>query len=418
MTEAGLIEDHSWKFSPSKLSTYKECPRKYKFRYIDGLKRTGQTVEQFLGTCVHSSFEALYENLQKGRLMSEEAVLGVFEEAWDKDVAGVVPQPDDTEAWKSVGRQCVTNYYREFRPFTNDTTNAVERRIGFDLVLDGQKYRVEGFIDRLASGKDGAFEIHDYKTAKNLPNQAHVDEDWQLAIYELALRSEWPKFDGPVRLIWHYVRHGRSLVSTRTKEQLAALEAEVRGVIRAIKADHDFKPVESNLCGWCEYKPLCPLFAHGVELEKLTPELRSSDEGRQAVDSLEALDQKKRALRADIRALEAEQESLEERLLRYAKERGLAAVSGTHVDAVLTEKESWKWPTKTHGEEKLLALEAELKETPLWKDASHFDGARLLERMKGWPADWKKIAESVLGRYAQRVAETALKLRKRRDDAD
>src|SRR5258708_6246757 len=192
-----MIEDHSTKFSPSKLSTYKECPQKYKFRYIDGLKRQGQTVEQFLGTCVHKSFETLYEGLQKGKPLAEAEAISLFESEFNLGFAGLLPghdgKPPVREEWLTVGRTCITNYYRQYAPFDQDRTVAVEKRIGFKFEVDEREFRLEGFIDRLAiSNSDEAFEIHDYKTAKNLPNQEHADEDMQLALYEIAVRTEWP----------------------------------------------------------------------------------------------------------------------------------------------------------------------------------------------------------------------------------
>jgi putative RecB family exonuclease len=419
-----MIEDHSSKFSPSKLSAYKDCPQKYKFRYIDGVKRKGQTVEQFLGTCVHKAFEALYEGLQQGRRMSQAEAASLFESEFNLGFAGLLPghdgKPPVKEDWLQVGRDCIANYYRANEPFDQDRTVAVERRIGFPLEIGGEVYRIEGFIDRLAlSNTDEAFEIHDYKTAKTLPNQEHVDQDWQLALYEIAVRHEWPDTK-KVRLVWHYVRHGKSLASHREFGQLQALRAEVAQTVEAIKKDHEFKPVESPLCGWCEYRAICPVFAHGENLLKLPPELRSADEGRQAVDAAERISERKRQLRAEIRDLETEEAKLEAQILRFAEKHGYKAVSGTEVDAVVVEKDIVRWPTKTHEAQKLAALEAELMAHPLWPSVSHFDGHRLLEGLKAqdWPEGWRKTAEDALTRYAQRARETALRLRKRRDADD
>lgn len=419
-----MIEDHSTKFSPSKLSTYRECPQKYKFRYIDGLKRQGQTVEQFLGTCVHKAFETLYEGKQKGKLLPESEAVALFEAEFNLGFAGLLPghdgKPPVREDWLVVGRTCIHNYYRQYEPFDQDRTVAVEKRIGFKFEVDEREYRLEGFIDRLAiSNADEAFEIHDYKTAKNLPNQEHADEDMQLALYEIAVRTEWPDTK-QVRLVWHYVRHGKSLTSHRSSERLEELRREVAQTVASIKRDTEFKPVESTLCAWCEYKALCPVFSHGENLLKLPPELRSSDEGRQAVDAYFELDERKRALRADIKALEHEQEKLEAQLLEFAKRGGFKTISGSHADAAVVEKDAVKFPTKTGEPAKFAALEAELMAHPLWPAVSHFDAHRLLDGLKAkdWPEGWRRTAEDALGRYAQRVREASLRLRRRRDADD
>ncbi len=419
----GLVEDSSRKFSPSKLAAYKECPRKYKFRYIDRLKRQGQTVEQFLGTCVHSAFEALYEGLQKGRTLTQAETVAVFEKAWEAGFAEVVAGPEgapNKQDWGNVGRQCVENYYRQYSPFKQDRTVAVEKRIGFPVEVEGNSYLLEGFIDRLAlSADDEAFEIHDYKTAKNLPAQAYVDQDWQLALYEIAVRHQWPD-TGVVRLRWHYVRHGKTLTSTRTAEQLAALKGEVDALIGKLKADHEFPPHESALCNWCEYRSLCPLFSHGEKLAAAPIELRSQDEGRKAVDQLSSLEEKRKALRAQIKEIEAQEEPLKERLIAYAAKHGYQVVSGTHDEAAITPKDQWKFPTKTESPDRFESLEGALRETPLWKSVAHFDAHRFLDGWKAneWPADLRALADKVVERFAQRVTETALRLRRRRDADD
>jgi putative RecB family exonuclease len=418
-----MIEDTSTKFSPSKLATYRECPQRYKLRYIDGVKREGQTVEQYLGTCVHGAFEDLYASAQKGRTLTEPETVAAFESRWLKDVAAVLPGhdgPPDAQAWSNLGRESVRNYYRQYAPFDQDRTVGIERRVGFPLEVGGETYRLEGFVDRLAISKaDESFEIHDYKTAKTLPTQEYVDKDWQLGLYEIAIRTMWPDTKS-VRLKWHYVRHGKTLTSTRTREQLEALRAEARGVIEEIKKDHVFEPRESPLCGWCEFRALCPLFAHAEKVSALPVELRGVDEGRAAVDQLGAIDERKRALRAQLRQLEVEQEELSQRLLEFARKNGYQAVAGSNVEAVAATKEKLEFPTKTHSPEKLAELEKTLKESSLWSAVSHFDAHRFVEAWKArdWPAEWQRLADAIVERYAQRSVETALRLRRRRDADD
>ena len=56
--------------------------------------------------------------------------------------------------------------------------------------LDGDgRYAVRGVIDRLVRARDGALEIHDYKTGRRLPSQDELDRDRQLALYEIGVRA-------------------------------------------------------------------------------------------------------------------------------------------------------------------------------------------------------------------------------------
>lgn len=411
--------DFSTKFSPSKLNVYKDCPRRYRYRYVDRIKRDYKTVEAFLGTCVHTSFEKLYEALSHGKLMPLEEVLRAFEDEWSAGWTPDIQIKDKSyapEDWKELGRECVKIYYDNNKPFDRDRTVGVERKVGFELDVDGQSYRIEGYVDRLALGRDGAFEIHDYKTGKSLPTQQDVDTDWQLAIYDAAVRHAWPDTKA-VRLVWHYVRHGKSLVSTRTPEQLAFLEGEIAELIRTIKRDRDFVPHKSALCDWCEYRDLCPLFAHAEKVAHMSFEQLKKDDGVKLVDQLAGVEAKRKELREKLKELDSDEKALHESLTRFAQAQGVTAVAGLEGEVTVTEKEDFKLPTKTHSPDALAALEKELKAGPLWMDVSHLDSHRLLDgyKRKEWSAALLESIEGLLNRYAKRVKEYTVRFRRKKD---
>jgi hypothetical protein len=70
-----------------------------------------------------------------------------------------------------------------------------------------------------------------------------------------------------MRLVWHYLSSGRTLVSMRTPDQLRKLRQDVIALIgkieRATAAD-DLPARISPLCAWCEYKPVCPAWPAAV----------------------------------------------------------------------------------------------------------------------------------------------------------
>ena len=59
--------------------------------------------------------------------------------------------------------------------------------VNFDL--GSENYRLRGVIDRLEKTKEDTLEIHDYKASGNLPTQDKLDEDRQLALYQIALEE-------------------------------------------------------------------------------------------------------------------------------------------------------------------------------------------------------------------------------------
>ena len=71
--------------SHSSLGSFENCPRQYWYQYIGKppVERV-DTIEAFLGTCVHETLEGLYRLRLRGRVLSEEEALEAFESAWAK----------------------------------------------------------------------------------------------------------------------------------------------------------------------------------------------------------------------------------------------------------------------------------------------------------------------------------------------
>lgn len=413
-----MEEDRSAKFSPSKLDVYKNCPRRYQYRYVDGIARRRKTPETTLGTAVHSAFEELYGLVSGGKTPSVDEIKGYFDKAFDEGWDETVQLKDrrfTKDDWRKVGHDCVRLYYEGHQPFTSDRTVAVEKRVGFPLSVEGHEYRIEGFVDRLSETGDMEFEIHDYKTSKSLPSQESVDADWQLALYELAIRDEWPRTKS-VKLKWHYVRHGQTLVSVRDAAAREKLRADAAALVAQIKHDHSFEPRLGPLCDWCEYKDMCPLFAHIEKVSAMAAPERRKDDGVKLVDALAELEEKRRRLKEELKALDREKEDVDGRLADWARAAGVSVVAGSEAQAAVTVRDDIHLPTKSHEPEKHAELEAEARRSPLWEEVSRLDPHALLDgvRAKRWGGELLTAAESLLERYGRRVTATAVRLRRRR----
>lgn len=71
--------------SHSSLGSFENCPRQYRYQYIGkpDVEKV-DTIEAFLGTCVHEALEGLYRLGFRGRFVSEEETLERFESLWEK----------------------------------------------------------------------------------------------------------------------------------------------------------------------------------------------------------------------------------------------------------------------------------------------------------------------------------------------
>ncbi len=247
-------------FSHSRLSSFEDCPRKFQYRYVLKLPAESEGIEGFMGKRVHEVLERLYRFTEEGRIPALGRVLERFRLWWnehyDPERVRIVREGLDAEHYQRLGERCLTAYYRRNYPFDADETLAVEERVAFSL--DGtRRYRLQGFVDRVVRARDGALEIHDYKTSARLPRQSQLDGDRQLALYQMGLAQRYGE-GRPVRLVWHYLAHDRVCTSQRTPEQLEALRAETIALIDRIRAEQDFEPRPGPLCRWCEFADRCP----------------------------------------------------------------------------------------------------------------------------------------------------------------
>ncbi len=139
---------------------------------------------------------------------------------------------------------------------------------------------MQGIVDRIVRARDGAIEIHDYKTGRRAATQKQVDQDRQLALYQIGLADRYP--DQPMRLVWHYLQQDRKLTSTRTTEQLRYLSEDTMSVVDRINTESEFKPKRSALCDWCEYNDRCPIYPKErlANRETAAPDPVASQEGQ------------------------------------------------------------------------------------------------------------------------------------------
>jgi len=247
-------------YSHSRLSAFEDCPRKFRYRYVDEIKVDTEGVEAFMGKRVHEILERLYHHVSRfGKPPSLAQVLDRFRVDWARawhDKITIVRSENPPEFYQERGARCLENFYRARYPFSDGETLGLEQRL--QLSLDGEgRYRAIGIVDRIARRSDGVFEIHDYKTSASLPPQRRLDEDRQLALYQIGLEQTYAEAR-EVELVWHYLVFNKTLRSRRTPEALDKLRTEVVRLIDAIEAETDYPARPGPLCRWCDYSDRCP----------------------------------------------------------------------------------------------------------------------------------------------------------------
>lgn len=249
-------------YSHSRLSTFEQCPFKFKLRYIDKVKpEIEKSIEAHLGSVVHNTLEWLYIEVQKENLPNIEEVITYYSEEWEKtytENTAIVRKNMAAKDYFNKGVGFLVDYYMKHSPF-NDGTLELEKKIIIDLDRTG-KYKIQGFIDRLVYNKQTKeYEIHDYKTANTIPTEDKIATDRQLALYSIAIKEIFGEHNN-VLLTWHYLAHNIKICSRRTTEELEKLKKEIINLIDKIEATNHFPAQKSILCDWCEFKSMCPHF--------------------------------------------------------------------------------------------------------------------------------------------------------------
>lgn len=213
-----------------------------------------------MGKRVHEILERLYHHVARNaKPPSLAQVLERYKQDWERSWHAkiqIVRKENSPAYYSERGARCLENYYRGHYPFTSGETIALEERLRLRLDTDG-RYKMLGIVDRIVRTGDGAFEIHDFKTSANLPQQRSIDRDRQLALYQIGLEQTYPDVK-EVELVWHYLIHNKTLRSRRSPEALVELRRATMAVIDAIEAESEFRARPGPLCRWCDYASICP----------------------------------------------------------------------------------------------------------------------------------------------------------------
>jgi putative RecB family exonuclease len=358
-------------YSISQLGTFENCPLQYKFIYVDRIKRYEEGIEAFLGQRFHEAMERLYRE-RAFRVVPLEELLADYEKRWAEkwhDEVKIKKEERTPEDYRLMGRRFIEDYYRRHHPFDEGKVLGLERYIRFPLD-EAKRYNFKGIIDRLMLAPDGAFEVHDYKTGSSLPEQAEVDSDRQLALYQVGVQTLWPEAK-KVRLVWHYAAFGLEMRSARTPEALEALKIEIMALIDRVEATTEFEPCESSLCGWCPYWDLCPVKKHLLKVEELPADEWKDEPGVKIVDAYAERWRRRRALEEEQRAVDGELEKVRAAAIAFAEREGVQVIAGTGRRLRVTGKERVLSPAK--GSEDRDALESELKALGVWEEISTLD---------------------------------------------
>jgi len=239
--------------SPSGASTFRQCARRWRFRYVDKLPDP-PGIPALVGTFVHRVLEELLavdgadRTVDRAKLIARTVWPEIEENPAFIDL-GLEPDAGRRVRWDAW--RLVEGYFGLEDPASVDV---VEREQRLECDLDGVPFI--GVVD-LVERRDGRQVVTDYKTGKAPSQRFQDDRLHQVQLYAAALGAMGQPVER-ARLL--YVR-SRSIdtdvTDTSTGEAVEKLQTTWSDIHVAESAD-EFAPTVGPLCNWCPYQSQCP----------------------------------------------------------------------------------------------------------------------------------------------------------------
>ena len=239
----GLFE-----LNPSKLQCYLDCPKQYRFRYVDKRSERRQFGPTALGRSVHKALREFYAMPRDER--SVDSLLRLLRLAWDG-----VGYRSAKEAEDAYAR--AEDMLRRYHAGTNpQTTRVVALESKFSYARSSDGILVTGRVDRIDID-DGGYVIVDYKTGRFGSDDIVLHESLPLSLYAIAVSATLGH--DVHRIAIEHLTSGRRAETRRAPERLKqdwTKVAEHAAQMRSPVAE--FPATPSALCRWCDYLVACP----------------------------------------------------------------------------------------------------------------------------------------------------------------
>lgn len=224
-------------YSYSKISTFKSCPLKFKFQYIDKIPGKMDTAALIKGRTIHY----LIENSH------------LSEEDYEPEMKqNIKDYPEAVEIKKNFEQSSLgIKYLKDI-----DKTAINEYKLGLSLSLNSTDYSKEslfnGIVDYICV-KNNILYLVDYKSGK------YRDERWQdynqLLFYAIYFFAKYNV--QKIIISFVYVEHNLENLIELDIKYLDNYKKELLLNIKEIEDCIDFNPECSRLCDYCGFQEIC-----------------------------------------------------------------------------------------------------------------------------------------------------------------
>jgi putative RecB family exonuclease len=243
--------------TPSKLASFSDCPRRYRYAYVDRPTpaKGPAWAHNSVGAAVHAALRSWWDLAVERRTTAGARQL--LYSAWSHNG---FRDAEQSERWRTKAAGWVTEYVSGLDP--TDEPIGTERTVGATT----DRLALSGRVDRIDLRGDEAV-IVDYKTGRLPSTDDEARGSPALAAYVLGARRTLRRPCTRVEL--HHLPSGTVAAFEHTDRSLAThvrraedIAIDIAAATAAVAAGESpevaFPPVPGRQCSWCDFRPSCP----------------------------------------------------------------------------------------------------------------------------------------------------------------
>jgi RecB family exonuclease len=243
--------------TPSKLATFGDCPRRYRFAYVDRPTppKGPAWAHNSVGSAVHAALRSWWELPIERRTpaAARQLLYGHWSTAGFRDA-------EQSRQWQATAAGWITDYVTELDPA--DEPAGTERQVAATtgaLALSGRVDRIDVRGDELV--------VVDYKTGRVPSTEDDARGSPALAAYVLGVRRTLRRPCSRVELhhlpsgtvaAFEHTDRSRANHVRRAEDVAADIGAATAALAAGEEPDVAFPAVPGRQCSWCDFRPSCP----------------------------------------------------------------------------------------------------------------------------------------------------------------
>jgi RecB family exonuclease len=247
--------------APSRLTTYLECPRRYRFSYLDRPPpaKGPPWAHNSVGAAIHTALANWWKLAVHERTPEAGGVL--LDRAW---LSHGFRDDAQRDAARVRARAMVVRYLDDVDP--TDEPIGIERTVA----LKTDHAALFGRVDRIDERANDGVVIVDYKTGRQILTVDDARTSLALAVYAAAAERTLRKRCRRVELhhlptgavvAWEHTDEGLARHIRRADsiaEEIVTLDETFRGGVSSAAADDMYPAQVGPLCAWCDFNRSCP----------------------------------------------------------------------------------------------------------------------------------------------------------------